>query len=124
MESTEIKPRGKRGQGCVYRHKGSRNWWIKFSVAGRVVQESANTEPRREALDTLKAKILKYSNGEAVDCRNVTVSSLKESMMSAWRLHGRGERSIKWAEGCWKHLLGFFGPMKAGAVSSAAIRDY
>ncbi|MFI5056908.1 MAG: tyrosine-type recombinase/integrase [Candidatus Acidiferrales bacterium] len=124
MESTEKKSRGKRGQGCVYRPSGSRNWWIKFSVAGRVVQESANTESRREALDALKGKILKYSSGEAVDCRTTTVASLKESMISAWKLHGRGPRSIKWAEGCWKHLLEFFGTMKASAVSSAAIRDY
>ena len=124
MESPAKKPRGKRGQGCVYRPKGSRNWWLKFSVSGRVVQESANTESRREALDALKVKILKYANGEAADCRNTMVASLKDSMMSAWRLHGRGPRSIKWAEGCWKHLLGFFGQTKANAVSSASIRDY
>jgi integrase len=124
MENTEKKPRGKRGQGCVYRPSGSRNFWFKFSVAGRVVQESANTESRREALDVLKGKILKYSNGEAVDCRTTTVASLAESMISAWRLHGRGPRSIKWAEGCWKHLLGFFGNTKANAVSSQSIRDY
>jgi hypothetical protein len=89
-----------------------------------VIQESANTESRREALDTLRAKILKYTNGEAVDCRNTTVASLADSMMSAWKLHERGPRSIKWAEGCWKHLCSFFGTMKANAVSSAVIRDY
>lgn len=124
MGSTEKKPRGKRGQGCVYRPANSRNWWIKFSVAGRVVQESAGTESRREALDTLKTKILKYASGEAMDCRGTTVASLRVSMMSSWRLHGRSPRSIKWAEGCWKHLLGFFGQVKANAVSSASIRDY
>jgi len=124
MENTAKKPRGKRGQGCVYRPKGSRNWWIKFSVAGRIVQESANTESRREALDTLKGKILKYTNGEAVDCRNTTVESLKESMLAAWKLHGRGPHSIKWAKGCWKHLLAFFGNAKANSVSSQSVRDY
>jgi integrase len=45
-------------------------------------------------------------------------------MMSAWRLQGRDPRNIKWTEGCWKHLLGFFGQTKASGVSSAAIRDY
>jgi len=126
MESTEKKSkRGKRGQGCVYQPKGSRNWWIKFSVNGRTIQQSANVEGRRQALDVLKAEMLKHSSGEiTADSRNTTVASLKESMMSAWRLHGRGPRSIKWAEGCWKHLLGFFGQTKANAVSSAAIRDY
>jgi integrase len=44
--------------------------------------------------------------------------------MSAWKLHGRGLRSIKWAEGCWKHLLAFFGNAKAHSVSSQSVRDY
>ena len=124
MENSEKKPRGKRGQGCVYRPKGSRNCWIKFSVNGQKHQYSAETESRREALDFLKAEILKNANGKAVDCRKTMVASLKESMMSEWLLHGRGSRSIKWAEGCWKHLLDFFGRMKADAVSSASVRSY
>ncbi len=125
METEKKHSRGKRGQGCVYRPAGSRNWWVKFSVGGRVVQKSADTESRREALGALKTQILKYSTGaESVDSSRTTVTSLKESMMSAWKLHGRGPRSIKWAEGCWKHLLGFFGTTKANAVSSAAVRDY
>ena len=124
METAKKPRRGKRGQGCVYHPTGSRYWWIKFSVAGRVVQESSEKESRREALDVLTDKILKYTNGEAVDCRNTTVQSLKESMMSAWKLHGRGVRSIKWAEGCWKHLLAFFGNAKANSISSQSVRDY
>ena len=73
----------------------------------------------------LKTQILRYAHGElTTDSRNTTVASLAESMICAWRLHGRGPRSIKWAEGCWKHLLGFFGQTKANAVSSGAIRDY
>ena len=73
----------------------------------------------------LKTQILRYAHGElTTDSRNTTVASLAESMICAWRLHGRGPRSIKWAEGCWKHLLGFLGQTKANAVSSGAIRDY
>ena len=59
--NTEKKPRGKRGQGSVYLPNNSRNWWIKFSVAGRVIQQSANTEKKREAEDFLKMEILKYA---------------------------------------------------------------
>ncbi len=125
MESTEKKPRGKHGQGCVYRPPNSRNWWIKFSANGRTIQHTAKTESKREAERELARQIQKHANGElTADSRNTTVVSLKESMMSAWRLHGRGPRSIKWAEGCWRHLLEFFGAMKANAVSSASIRDY
>ena len=98
---------------------------IKSSANGRTIQNSANTESKREAQNVLKTQILRYATGElAPESRNTTVASLKESMMSAWRLHGNGPRSIKWAEGCWKHLLGFFGQTKANAISSASIRDY
>src|SRR5438105_8275149 len=63
MENEEKKPRGKRGQGCLYRVNNSRNWHVKFSVDGRIFQESANTESKREATDFLKARILACSNG-------------------------------------------------------------
>jgi len=45
---------------------------------GRTVQQSANTESRRDALDELKAQILKHSNGEAVDSNRVTIAALSE----------------------------------------------
>jgi hypothetical protein len=79
--NTEKKPRGKRGQGSVYLPHNSRNWWIKFSVAGRVIQCSANTEKKREAQDFLRNEILKYQNGDAVPEGKVTVDSLYEVLL-------------------------------------------
>jgi integrase len=125
METLEKKAsRGKRGQGCVYRHAGSRNWWIKFSVNGRTIQQSAETESRRDALDKLKAEILKHAAGEAPDSRQTTVQKLKDAMMKEWEVRDKNPASVAWAENCWKRLLPYFGAMKAHAVSSAAIRGY
>ncbi len=124
METDKKPKRGKRGQGCVYRPKGSRNWWIKFSVNGRTIQKSAEKESRREALDVLKDEILKHSAGESVDSHRVTVEALKEGMMQTWKNLDKNPASVEWAERCWKHLLPYFGKMKANAVSSAAIRGY
>jgi integrase len=124
METEKKATRGKRGQGCIYRHAGSRNWWIKFSVNGQTIQQSANTESRRDALDELKAQILRYSNGEAVDSRRVTIAALAESLMQSWRNHDKNPASIEWAGYCWKRLLPHFGQMKADALPTAAIRDY
>lgn len=125
METLEKKPsRGKRGQGCVYRHAGSRNWWIKFSVNGRTIQQSAETESRRDALDVLKAEILKHASGEAPDSRQTTVQKLKDAMMQTWKNLDKNAASVAWAENCWKRLLPYFGTMKAHTVSSAAIRGY
>jgi integrase len=124
MENTEKKARGKRGQGCVYRHAGSRNWWVKFSVNGRTIQQSADTESRRDALDVLKAEILKHASGEAPDSRQTTVQKLKDAMMQTWKNLDKNAASVAWAENCWKRLLPYFGAMKAHCVSSAAIRGY
>ena len=122
MEGTEKKPRGKRGQGCVYRPKGSRNWWYKFSVNGRVIQESAETESRREALDKLKTAILKHSAGEAVDDKRVTVDSLYDALLADYRINGK---SLWWAELNWnKHLKPFFGGMQARAVGTDTLNRY
>ena len=116
--------RGKRGQGCVYQPKGTRNYWIKFSVGGRTIQQSANLESRRAALDVLKTEILKHAAGEAPDSRQTTVLALKEAMMQTWENMDRNPASVEWAERCWKRLLPYFGKMKASAISSAALRGY
>jgi integrase len=124
VESTEKKQRGKRGQGSVYKPTNSRFYWLKFSVNGRMIQESAETESRREALDVLKARILKYSTGVAPDSRQTTIKDVSEGMLKTWRMLEKNPDSIEWAERCWRHVLSFFGNMKANNVSSAAVREY
>jgi integrase len=125
MESTEKKTkRGKRGQGSVYLPKNSRFWRVKFSVHGRVINESAETESKREAIDVLKSKMLKYATGLAADSRKTTVKDVSEGMLKTWRMLEKNPVSIEWADRCWRHLLSFFGTMKADEVSSNSIRDY
>jgi integrase len=75
-------------------------------------------------LDELKAQVLRYSNGEAVDSRRVTIAALAESLMQSWRNHDKNPDTVKWAGYCWKRLLPHFGKMKADALPTAAIGDY
>jgi integrase len=122
VESTEKKPRGKRGQGSVYLPHHSRNWWIKFSVAGRVIQLSANTEKKREAQDFLRNEILKYQNGDAVPTGKVTVDSLYDVLLADYRIN---EKTVEWAERCWRvHLKPFFGGMQAKNVGTDSLSRY
>ena len=122
MESTEKKPRGKRGQGSVYLPSNSRNWWIKFSVSGRVIQQSANTESRREALDKLKTEILKYANGDAVDAGRISVNDLFAVLLTDYKINGK---CWDWAETNWrKHLEPFFGGMQAKNVGTDTLARY
>jgi hypothetical protein len=64
MDNTEKKPRGKRGQDCFYLPKNSRNYWIKFSVNGRIYQKSADTESKKEAEDFLAKRIAEQRSGK------------------------------------------------------------
>ena len=123
METTEKKPRGKRGQGCLYRVKNSRNWYVKFSVDGQTFQETANTESKREATDFLKARILACSNGDAVPNSNrVTVKELYDALLADYRINGK---SLWWAKLNWtKHLEPFFGTMLAKNVGSNTLDRY
>jgi integrase len=123
MESTEKKPRGKRGQGSVYQPKNSRNWWIKFSTNGRVTQKSAETESRREALDFLKAEILKHANGDAaVDSGKVTVDDLYSVLLRDYEIN---QKAHWWAKLNWtKHLEPFFGGMQAKNVGTETLSRY
>ena len=122
MESTEKKARGKRGQGSVYLPSNSRNWWIKFSVGGRVIQCSANTEKKREAQDFLKTEILKYANGDAVPDGKVTVDSLYDVLLADYRINGK---ALDWAESVWNvHLKGFFGGMATKQVGTTTLSRY
>src|SRR5215467_1120713 len=91
---------------------------------GRIYQQSANTESKREALGELKTQILKHSNGEAADNRRITVAALSESMIQTWKQMDKNPATVKWVERCWKKLDPYFGKMKANSLSSAGIRGY
>src|SRR6267143_4020157 len=123
METTEKKPRGKRGQGCLYRVKNSRNWYVKFFVDGQKYQETANTDSKREATDYLKARILACSNGDAAPNSNrVTAKELYDALLADYKINGK---SHWWAELNWtKHLEPFFGAMLAKNVGSNTLDRY
>src|SRR5947207_7959493 len=125
LPKEKLAKRGKRGQGCIYLPKNSRNYWIKFSMNGRVYQETANTESKNQATDFLRTRISEVSSGKFVDCKKVTVQILKDDMTKAWELAQKNEATQEWAARCWKRLLPFFGKMKASdALASAAIMEY
>jgi integrase len=122
METTEKKARGKRGQGSVYLPSNSRNWWIKFSVSGRAIQKSAETESRREALNFLKTEILKHANGDAIDAGRVTVDDLYAVLLTDYKINGKCE---SWCERNWRvHLKPFFGGLQAKNVGTDTLNRY
>src|SRR6266480_7563161 len=120
---TEKKTRGKRGQGCVYLPKNSRNYWIKFSVDGIVYQETANTESKRDATDVLSKRKMECVNGDDVpDSKRVTVKELYDALLENYEIN---KKSLWWAKLNWtKHLEPFFGHMLAKRVGTDTLNRY
>jgi hypothetical protein len=54
-------------QGTLYRRKGTRNWSIKFYLAGQVRRESTGTTDRDEALAFLRRRIDEVASGRYVE---------------------------------------------------------
>jgi integrase len=87
-----------------------------------VIQKSAETESRREALNFLKTEILKHANGDAVDAGKVTVDSLYAVLLTDYRINGKCE---SWCELNWRlHLKPFFGGMQAKNVGTDTLARY
>ncbi len=55
-----------RGQGRLYRRKGTANWWLDYSIRGARHLESSGTASRKEAVDLLRQRIGQRTEGRLV----------------------------------------------------------
>jgi integrase len=117
--------RSRRGQGTVYRMKGSRNWYIAYSVNGKRVQKATGTPVKSEAETMLRNELLRVGSGEAVTCGALRVKELYPMHVRDWTQRGKPNASLKWQRYTWEnHLLPFFGEMKVESVGTPEIQAY
>ncbi len=102
----------------------SRIWWIKYRVNGRVIRESSGTSKEAEA-----RKLLRQREGTAAEGRpvlpgveRVTIADLAEDLRHDYRANGR--RSLRRIEFNLRHLLPFFGAMRAVHATRADVTAY
>lgn len=87
-----------------------------------MIQKSADTDSRREALDKLKTEILKRASGEVVTDEKITVEQLYETLLTDYRINGK---TLSWAAQTWnKHLRPFFGGILAKNVGTDTLSRY
>ncbi len=81
--------RGRRGSGSVYKRKGSRFWWIRYSVAGKRVSESSGTEDWAEASALLAHRLSQARKGTGVVApERITVARACNDYIANAKLRG------------------------------------
>ena len=99
-------------------------WWIKWKAHGKVYRENSRTTKESEA-----RQLLKQREGAAVEGRpilpysaKVRVQELMEDLLTEYRANSRP--SLDRLEHALKHLVPFFGHMRAITVTPADLNSY
>jgi integrase len=113
-----------RGDGRIFKCKGSRFFWMAYCVNGIEVRESTKETEEDKARRVLRRVIAEVLRGEAVPHENkVTLESLCEMLTTDYQTNGR--RSLKTLPYSLQHLLDFFGPTaKATTMTTDRIQRY
>ena len=112
-----------RGNGGVFRVKGSRYWWISYQYKGDTIRKSSGKLTKTEAAENLKRILLQIA-GRNYDPRSekVTVDELYDDLLKDYRLKNQ---AVEWAEQAWNlHLKDSFSGMKAANLGTNQIADY
>src|SRR5712692_2461670 len=111
-----------RGQGGLYRRKGTENWWLDYSVRGTRHMESSGTANRKAALDLLAKRVGDRKAGKLVGSPDrVTFAMLRELAERQYVLDGR--RSLHRLQDAFNRLGEFFGVKDATGDHSERVID-
>ena len=113
-----------RGDGTIYRQKGSRFWWMSYWQNGQRHQKSTGCDKPKPARDVLRGitDLLRRSFASPA-APQVLVSDLYESLERDYVINDRKSLSnlkIRWR----KHLKEQFGAMPVTSVTSEEISTY
>jgi integrase len=118
-----------RGDGRVFKRKGSEVFWIAYYHRGKEIRESSGTTDPEKARRFLRHRLreigadqlgLRRFVGPAQD--RVTFDVMAEDYLKDYEINRRRSRFA--AEARVAHLKGFFGEWRAVAITTDAIRRY
>ena len=112
-----------RGDGRVFKRKGSSRWWIQFNVHGRQIRESGGRTPE-EARKKLKRRLREAARDDFAgpSAERVLIGSLLDELLLD--LQHRGRRSWPKVESHLKTIRAFFGDRRAVTLTSTDIERY
>ncbi len=113
-----------RGNGGVFRVKGSRFWWISYQLNSKLIRESSGELTKTGAANKLKDRLLAIGNGNFLGPRieKITVDELYDDLLQDYRIKSQ---TVEWAERVWNvHLKDFFSGMRASHLGTNQITGY
>lgn len=112
-----------RGEGCVYRQKGSRFYWIQYYLNGKRIRESAKSDSQKLALKLLRVRLNERDSGILALLGHIPLSSLFESLKRDYVINQR--KDLKNLECRWRtHLEPYFASRNATNLTSEAVSLY
>lgn len=110
-----------RGDGFIYRHPGSRFWWMEYSHKGKVYRQSTRCVKPKAAQNVLRAIIDSLRKSSASS--TLLVADLYKSVQLDYEVNRR--KSIRDLKSRWgKHLAKVFAALPATSVSAKDVKAY
>jgi hypothetical protein len=112
-----------RGEGTVYRQKGSRFFWIQYYIKGEPVRESSKSESPKAARKLLSQRIAAIESGERSLGGKIKLSELYDALERDYVINRRKDLvnlKTRWA----LHLKPVFGDKCVLEVDSETIARY
>lgn len=120
-----MRPALMRGNGTVYRQKGSRFWWIQYYRDGKAERESSKSAKHKVAADLLKTRLVEVLQQPLFDpaSERLRIRDLAAAIFLDYRMNQRA--SLRELRSRWKqHLEPFFGELQAQRVDSDCVSRY
>jgi integrase len=113
----------KRGTGSIY--KRGNIWWIKYYQGGDPIRESSESEKESDAWKLLRRRQADITIGRFTgpDADKVTIKELSEDLKNHYTADGN-KKSLEALGWRLKHLLPFFGHLKAHGLRAEQVNKY
>lgn len=114
----------RRDFGTVYRRKGSRHWWIRYSVDGKRHYESSGSTKKRDAEKLLAKREVELGMGRRPEpeVRRTTFENLAKMIENDYVVNRR--RSLRRLKQVLAHLREHFAGLKAASITTDRIGAY
>ena len=113
-----------RGQGSIYKQRGSNNWHISFYAGGKHFRMSAKTTKKTEARKFLEKKKAEHErHGQLLRDDKVTLRELLDGVVTDYKMNRR--KSLRQLKARIKNLVRHFDPAtKASQITKSALKRY
>ncbi len=116
------------GAGSLRKHKGSKNWYIRYYLPdGRRIEEPTGTPVKQRALALLQKRLAERELGvsPAQDAKRLRYENIRQSLLDDYRMKGRKSlRNGYITSGALTHLDRFFANTSVASITTDAIRRF